>query len=380
MLFAFIAAVTTQTFPQLKRGNHDFTNNFILEKANTGYMKRLKIYNAQCVQPACHSGLKKLLIFFIIAIVGIPLHAQSVIGITGKRDTGYSTYSAYLGTLKSHPDIKIVPEFKFASVAEKRNITYCSIAKRPLKLDVFSPKATGAKPRVAIIIIHGGGWRTGNRTQHYPLAQKLANLGYVCFTPEYRLSTEALFPAGVYDIKAAIRYVKTSATLYNIDTAKIVALGFSAGGEMAAFMGTTGSMPLFEGTSCNTVMNSDVNAVVDIDGTLSFVHPEGGEGDDTKSISAGTYWFGYSKKENPMLWEAASPLSYVSSKTPPTLFLNSAVSRMHAGREDYIKVLNQYRIKSAIHTFEGAPHSFCLFDPWFEPTLKYIDEFLKNVF
>ncbi|MEO6230596.1 MAG: alpha/beta hydrolase [Ferruginibacter sp.] len=342
-------------------------------------MKNLIINNTHCVKPAS-SRFRKLLILFVVVMTGIHIHAQSTIGITGKRDTGYSTYSAYIGTLKSHPDIKIVREFKFASVVEKRNITYCKTAKRALKLDVFAPKAMSEKPRTAIIIIHGGGWRTGDRTQHYPLAQKLANLGYTCFTPEYRLSTEALFPAGVYDIKAAIRYVKKNAAMYNIDTAKIVAMGFSAGGEMAAFMGTTGNMPLFEGSNCNTEIKSDVNAVVDIDGTLSFVHPEGGEGDDSKSISAGTYWFGYSKKENPMLWEAASPLSYISSKTPPTLFLNSAVSRMHAGREDYINVLNQYHIKSTVHGFEGAPHSFCLFDPWFEPTVKYIDEFLKNVF
>jgi acetyl esterase/lipase len=147
---------------------------------------------------------------------------------------------------------------------------------------------------------------------------------------------------------------------------------------MAAFMGTTGNMPLFEGINCTTDAQSHVNAVVDIDGTLSFVHPDGGEGDDTKSTSAGTYWFGYSKKESPLLWESASPLSYVSSQTPPTLFINSAVERMHAGREDYIKVLNEHNIYSEVHTFEGAPHSFCLFEPWFYPTVNYIDNFLKT--
>jgi pectinesterase len=157
-------------------------------------------------------------------------------------------------------------------------------------------------------------------------------------------------------------------------------MGFSAGGEMAAFMGTTSNMPLFEGTNCNTDIRSHVNAVVDIDGTLSFVHPDAHEGDDSKRTSAATYWFGYSKKENMKLWEAASPLSYVSSKTPPTLFINSSVPWMHAGREDYIKVLNEENVYSEVHEFEDAPHSFCLFDPWFEPTIKYIDEFLKKVF
>ncbi|MEO7768391.1 MAG: alpha/beta hydrolase [Ferruginibacter sp.] len=321
-----------------------------------------------------------LLLTGVLTTASTKVDGQSAAGITGKKDTSYATYSAYLNTLKSHPDIKIVSEFKFANVAERRNITYCNLGKRSLKLDAFYPKEKSTAALIAIIMIHGGGWRTGNPGQHYPLAQKLANLGYVCFTPEYRLSTEALFPAGIYDIKAAIRWVKKNAAAYNIDTAKIVIAGFSAGGELAAFMGTTGNMPLFEGTNCNTGLPSNVNALVDIDGTLSFVHPESGEGDDSRGTSAGTYWFGYSKNENFKLWEAASPLSYAGSKTPPTLFLNSAVERMHAGRSDYIKLLDENHIYSEVHNFEGAPHSFCLFDPWFQPTVNYIDGFLKRVF
>ncbi len=331
---------------------------------------------------ALASGRKMKYVYFCIAcfVFAGNIAAQSTAGITGQPDTSYTTISAYKNTRATHPNIKIINEFKLASVAEKRNITYCSIGDRKLKLDAFYPKEKSTTPKTAIIIIHGGGWRSGNRTQHYPLAQKLADLGYVCFTPEYRLSTEALFPAAVFDIKAAIRWVRKNAVLYNADTSRIVAMGFSAGGEMAAFMGTTGNMPLFEGTTCNTDMKSHVNAVVDIDGTLSFVHPDGGEGDDTKRTSAATYWFGYPKKDNMELWKAASPLSYVSRNTPPTLYLNSSVARMHAGREDYIKVLNEHNIYSEVHDFEGAPHSFCLFDPWFEPTVNFIDGFLKKVF
>jgi len=305
--------------------------------------------------------------------------AQSRIGITGKPDSSYNSRVAYQQTIKTHPDIKLVNEFKFATVSEQRNIIYRTIGKRNLVLDVFRPKEKSKSPAIAVIIIHGGGWRSGNRTQHYPLAQKLASLGYVCFTPEYRLSTEALFPAAVYDIKEVIRWVRINAATYNIDPAKVVASGFSAGGELSAFLGTTGDMPLFEGKDDPTV-SSKVNAVIDIDGTLSFVHPESSEGDDSKRISAATYWFGYPKKDNIKLWEAASPLSYVNSTTPPTLFLNSAVAPMHGGREDYIKVLNEHHIYSEVQEFKGAPHSFPLFDPWFEPTVRYIDEFLKKVF
>jgi len=80
------------------------------------------------------------------------------------------------------------------------------------------------------------------------------------------------------------------------------------------------------------------------------------------------------------MWLVASPLTYVSSATPPSLFLSSSVARMHAGRTDFINVLDQYHIYSEVHGFDDAPHSFPLFDPWFDPMLKYIDGFLKKVF
>lgn len=325
---------------------------------------------------------KRVKVTFVLFLLtgSLNLYAQSYQGITGIRDSSYSTQNAYKHDVKTHPEIKIVTEFQLKSVQEKRNITYCEIGERKLNLDVFYSSEKANSKKTAVIIIHGGGWRTGNREQHFPMAQKLASLGYICFTPEYRLSTEALFPASIFDIKSAIRWVRENASVYNFNPNQIIVLGFSAGGEMAAFMGTTGNMPLFEDTSCNSGAESKVNAVVDIDGTLSFVHPDGKEGDDSKGISAGTYWFGYSKIENPKLWELASPLSYVSAKTPPTLFINSAVPWMHAGREDYITVLDKNGIYSEVKEFEGAPHSFCLYEPWFSPTIQYIDRFLTKVF
>lgn len=315
-------------------------------------------------------------IFGLLVLAAGPINSQNLNGLTRIPDTSYTTLSAYAKDIKDYPQIKVAEEFDFKSVKEYRNITYCRLGGRKLQLDVFENIQKSDAPRIAIIIIHGGGWRTGNRTQHYPLAQKLADLGYVCFTPEYRLSTEALFPAAVYDIKSAIRWVKSHALEYTIDSEKIVVLGFSAGGELAAFMGTTGNMPLFEGYIGDTEESSNVNAVIDIDGVLSFVHPESGEGDDSKGTSAATYWFGYSKKENPTLWKTASPLRYAGNKTPPTLFINSSVDRMHAGREDYIKILNSNRIYSEVYEFDKAPHSFCLYHPWFELTVQYIDDFL----
>ena len=310
------------------------------------------------------------------------LFAQSTKGLTGKRDTGYTTFKAYNDIKKSHPDVAIsgVSDKTPPSVKEQRDIVYNTVGDRKLLLDAFYPKKKMRKARPAILIIHGGGWRTGNRQQHISLAQHLAALGYVCFTPEYRLSTEALYPAAVHDLKAALRWMRANAKKYKIDTNHIATIGFSAGGQLSALLGTTGDNPEFEGTSGNVGHSTKVNAIVDIDGILAFIHPESGEGDDSRSTSAATYWFGYSKTENRELWQAASALNHVDAQTPPTLFLNSGVDRMHAGRTDYLKKLETYKTYSEVHTFPNAPHSFCLFNPWFEPTVQYIDEFLKNVF
>ncbi len=328
--------------------------------------------------------MKRIIPILVICLLSGKAYSQSFAGITGKLDTSFTTYSAWLSAKKTYPDITIVEEFHSTAVAEKRNITYCKMGAaangRKLLLDAFYPKQKSGRPRTAICIIFGGGWRSGNRIQHYPLAERLAALGYVCFTPDYRLSAEALFPAAVYDIKSALRWIKKNANKYNIDTGKITVLGFSAGGELAAFMGTTGGNPVFEGSGCHTTYSSTVQAVVDIDGILSFVHPESGEGDDSKRTSSATYWLGYGKKENPELWQQASSLTYAGKNTPPTLFINSSMARMHAGRDDYIKLLNNYKIYTEVKSFENSPHSFCLFDPWFEPTVKYIDEFLKKIF
>jgi len=145
-------------------------------------------------------------------------------------------------------------------------------------------------------------------------------------------------------------------------------------------MGATNGMKQFEGEGCYQKLSSKANAVIDLDGTLAFIHPESGEGDDSKRTSAGTYWFGYSKTENPDIWKQAAPLTHVGKHNPPILFINSAVDRMHAGREDFITILNQHKIYSEVKTLQGSPHSFLLFHPWFDTTVAYMDRFIRKIF
>src|SRR5678815_614677 len=123
--------------------------------------------------------MKKISIAILFFLTHLNGFSQSTKGITGKPDTSYSLYSAYAGTIKSNPEAKIVNEIHSPSIAEERNITYCTMGSCKFLLDAFYLKRPNSNKRIAIIIVHGGGWRTGNKTLHSPLAQHLAELGYV---------------------------------------------------------------------------------------------------------------------------------------------------------------------------------------------------------
>ena len=323
----------------------------------------------------------------------IPMKAYSLIAVlacnaftfcfgqitpTGVRDTSFTVAGSYLREKKYHPEIVLADSSMPANVTAIKNVLYTKTPEKSLYLDIYRPTDNQEKTLATVLMVHGGGWRSGDRTHNNTLARQLASRGFVAVTADYRLSTDALYPAGVNDLKTAVSWLRANAKSYGIDTNKIAILGFSAGGQLAALMGTTNEDQIYKSSIKNH--SSKVQAIVDIDGTLAFIHPESGEGDDARSISAGTYWFGYSKSQKPELWHEAGALNHVGAGTPPIIFINSSVARMHAGRDDMIKKLNDLGIYSEVHSFPEAPHTFMFFDPWFKPTLNYIDDFLNRVF
>lgn len=319
---------------------------------------------------------------FIIFLLGFALQlwAQSTTGITHVPDTSYNVINEYNKHRKNYPQLGIATERQYKYVQVENDVVYFTLGNRVLKADVYSPAEKATQKRTAIVFIHGGGWRSGNKNMHRALLVELSAMGYVCIAPEYRLSTEALYPAAIHDIKTAIRWTRKNAAQYNIDIKKIVVAGHSSGGELAAFMGATNGKKEFEGNGDYNAFSSRADAVIDLDGTLAFIHPESGEGDDSKKTSAATYWLGWPKTENPELWKQAAPLTHVGKHSVPFLFINSSMARMHAGRNDFIAVLNKHKIYSEIKTLEGAPHSFLLFHPWFDTTVVYMQQFIEQVF
>ncbi|MFV0521945.1 MAG: alpha/beta hydrolase fold domain-containing protein [Mangrovibacterium sp.] len=317
------------------------------------------------------------LIGLLLANVAI---AQPAARLTAEPDTSYNTPSDYRKTVKYFPNIRIVPDsINKKQVKEIRNIIYTQVDGKDLHLSAFVPKKA-KKPTPAIIIIHGGGWRSGNYKQHIPLAQHLAAKGYACFTIEYRLSTEALYPAALCDISAAVRYVRANAKEFKVNPNHIATLGFSAGGHLAALFGAASQLPAFNNVSSYKNTSSKVNAVIDIDGTLSFMHPESSETQNPNKEGASAWWIGYPRTKRLDLWKEASPLTYAESNQAPFLFLNSSINRMHAGRDDFRKALTKNNVYSKVYTFPDTPHSFCLYYPWFPIVVEQIDLFLVKVF
>ncbi|HYG17962.1 MAG TPA: alpha/beta hydrolase [Ohtaekwangia sp.] len=298
-------------------------------------------------------------------------------------DTTYTVASTYRKLIKNYPYIQPVEPFQLETILQQENVTYLALedtpfGKRDLHVDIFAPKnASGSYP--AILLIHGGGWRAGNKSLNTPMAQQLAAHGFVVLSVEYRLSLEAKYPAALHDIKAAIRWTRAHAKKYNVDPARVAIGGSSAGGQLSALIGATNGNKKYEGTLCCKGYASDVQAVIDMDGLLDFTDPESLALKRTEN-SADVFWLQGFYEDIPDKWREASALYTVSKSAPPFLFINSSQTRFHAGCSEMVKKLDSYGIYSEVHKLEGSPHSYWLFHPWFEPTIRHITGFLGKVF
>lgn len=310
----------------------------------------------------------KNIFLLILFFLSNAISAQSIYGV----DSSYTVKSTYTKLIKKYSFIKIAEAEKNTKVTQINDVVYNKDKGRSLHLDAFLNKARKRNP--AVIIIHGGGWRSGNKNQMQVLAKEIASKGYSCFAIEYRLSLEAKYPEGIYDVKNAIKFIKNNAGKFNVDPNKIAVLGCSSGGQMAALIGTTNENSAFDDAQNKSKASSKVNAIINIDGVLAFIHPESSEGD------MAAFWLSGTSKENPENWRNASALTHTNKNTPPTLFINSSIPRFHAGRDDMIAILNQNNIYSEVRTIKDTPHSFWFFQPWFDEMVLYTAQFLDRIF
>lgn len=297
-------------------------------------------------------------------------------------DTTYNVARVHRQIHQAYPYAVPAVDSMTSSIKAERNIVYATLdttpfGKRALHLDVFRPKDNKKYP--AVIMIHGGGWRSGNRSMQVPMAQMLAAKGFVAIPVEYQLSQEALYPAAVHNIKAAIRYVKANAAEFGIDTSRIAISGCSAGGHLASLVGLTNGLQQFEGGQGVTGITANVHAIIDIDGVVDFLAPAS-LNLKRKPDSPDAAWLGGTYEEKPLVWKEASPIFWATERTAlPMLFLNSGFSRFHAGQDELIGMMKEWGIYTEVHTFDVKVHPFWLFHPWVEAVTDHMSVFLKKV-
>jgi acetyl esterase/lipase len=263
-------------------------------------------------------------------------------------------------------------------VEMKADLVYAKVGSRELHLDLFLPK-NGSGPFPAVIYIHGGGWSAGSKNAFRRQAAYMATKGFAGACIQYRLSGEAKYPAALYDSKAAVRWVRANAASYRIDPNRIGAAGGSAGGHLVAMLGTTIDMPEFESSEGNSGVSSRVAAVAGFNPAVDladFGKRGAGAGDN-----AVTQFLGAPYGEKPDLWKSASPSYYVSAKSAPMLFLHGDSDSTVPYRQsvEMMEKLKANGVRAELFTAPGANHGFFNSPPWFEPTLRRMEEFFTSV-
>lgn len=236
-------------------------------------------------------------------------------------------------------------------VEVRENVVFGTGGGRSLACDVFTPPDSEPH-RTAILLVHGGGWFSGDRTQLRGYGVQLARYGYLCVASEYRLSGEARWPAQIHDVKAALRWMRTNATSLGLDPNKISVSGNSAGAHLALMMGATPNVGVFEGDGGTAGVGTGCAAVVSIYGPTLLRLGEAGTDDAIAKLLG--------PKATIDAQDAASPLTYAHRQFPPTLLVHGnadAVVPAHASFAMY-KALHAAGAAVELHVYDGAPHAF----------------------
>jgi len=152
------------------------------------------------------------------------------------------------------------------------DVAYASVSAAQ-KLDIYQPKKI-KKSAPVIVYIHGGAFKFGDKAGFMDLAsiKKMVDAGFIVASINYRLSNEAIFPAQIQDVKAAIRFLRANAAKYKINADKVFSWGGSAGGCLSALAATSGGVAELEGAELgNASFSSRVVAAIDWYGPIDFL-------------------------------------------------------------------------------------------------------------
>jgi acetyl esterase len=215
-----------------------------------------------------------------------------------------------------------------------------------MTLDAWIPN--GAGPHVPVLIAHGGGWEAGDRVTYVtPLFEPLAKAGFAWFSIDYRLTPEVRHPAQLDDLRAAIRFLRTEATRFRIDPARLVILGESASGQMVTQVGVT---------------DGGVAGVVSFYGVYDFLPM-------AKSVAPGSVparLFGITRLDDEArrTLRRFSPIYHVRADQPPLLLIHGTDESLWAQGQAMAARLAAVGAEHELLAVEGAPHGIENWEGW----------------
>jgi acetyl esterase/lipase len=225
---------------------------------------------------------------------------------------------------------------------------------RELRCDVFTPPGN---PRHApgVLLLHGGGWRSGDRSQLRGYGVLLGREGYVCVASEYRLSPDHRWPAHLEDCKAALRWMRANAGRLGVDPERIAVSGNSAGAHLALMLAATPGDPDLEGEGGTPGISTKVAAVVAIYPPTDLTHLVGADPDSDDAVRT---FLGPAVTAETA--RRASPIAYARTDFPPTLLIHGTADTVVSYRESVrmFEALQEAGVPVELHLYAAQPHAF----------------------
>ena len=246
-----------------------------------------------------------------------------------------------------------------ANVRIFRDLAYVDQAGPRQKLDLYLPFPLPAKPLPLIVYLHGGGWRKGSKADGRPLAFRMVAQGYAVACISYRLSVEAQFPAQLEDCKTAVRWLRGHAERYRLDPEHVGVVGVSAGGHLAALLGVTHLVRLFD-NNLNPNQSSSVQAVCDFFGPVDLVQLyEASQKLHTPQADEVVKLLGGDPRVLTEAARSANPLTYIEDNVPAFFIIHGTDDTVVPPEQSRLlyDALRKQGISAHLHLIHGAGHT-----------------------
>jgi acetyl esterase/lipase len=284
-----------------------------------------------------------------------------------------------------------IPEADVSHIRRKwLDIAYANTSQAQ-KLDLYLPEE-GDGPFPVIVHIHGGGFAIGEKRDIHllPLLRGLQR-GYAVASVNYRLSGEGVFPAGLQDVKAAIRWLRANSERYQLDGERIVAWGGSSGGNLAAMVCLTANVVELEDLCLGYAeVPCHVQAAVDWFGPTDFLKMDEqladsglGFADHSEADSPESRYLGAKITEIPERVRRANPMTYIHADMPPILIQHGRLDPMVPVQQSIIFAQKLEQMvgldRFEFDILERAEHGGPLFESEenLDRVFRFIDRYLK---